>query len=302
MIENLKTQNEKKYFFLVVGLLLIAVFFLRYYVLPYYFETGPVFNYLTVYNILENFFISLLITIGLGLFVFWLMPKNKSNAQMRILQPLEIGSTIVNARIDTEKWFFNGGSGRYTRTQTLSFLAELSRQKNRTIDVTILIMNPKNEKLCLKYAEYKNSLRTARKKEKKDLKSIRIDLISTVVSCYVWKCEQSSLNIKLGLKDNFSLFRTDLSSNAAIITKEDPNEPAIYYEKDTFFYLAHLEDLKQTFNQVEILDITPICEKKLLDRQKVNELLQKIGFDNLVDDSDLDKIVFSVLDQSNPYE
>jgi hypothetical protein len=302
MIENLKTSHERKYFFLVVGLLLVVIFLLRYFVLPNYYESKVEFNYLTLYSILENFFVSFLITIGLGLFVFWLLPKNRANAQMRILQPIEIGSTIVNARVDTEKWFFNGGSGRYTRSQTLPFLAELSRQKNRGIDVSILIMNPKNESLCQKYADYKNSLRTAKMKGKRDIKSVKVDLISTIVSCHVWKYEQSSLNIKLGLKDSFSLFRTDISSNAAIITKEDPSEPAIYYEKETFFYIAHIEDLKQTFNQVNVIEILPFCSRNELDVKKVEELLKKLGLDAIVDQKDFDNIVSNVLDNKNPYE
>ena len=269
--------------------------------MPYILGENIALDSNTAYQILEKLFTSVLVTIGLASFIFWLSPKNRHNAQIRILQPVEIGNTIVNARTDTEKWFFNGGSGRYSRAQTLPYLAELSRRSNKSIDISILIMDPRNEDLCRKYADYKNSLRTAKTKGKKTSKSVQIDLIATIVSCHMWKSEQPSLNITLGLKNTFSLFRTDLSSSGAIITKEDPLEPAIYYEKDTFFYFAQLEELKQTLNQVEILGILPFCGKDEIDESKIKSLTDKLNLQNLIEQGDLLEILTEVTNLKNPY-
>jgi hypothetical protein len=301
MIEKLETKDNRKSFFLIIGLLLIVIFSIRYFLLPYILGENIALNSKTAYKILENLFTSVLVTIGLGSFIFWLSPKNRHNAQIRILQPVDIGNTIVNARIDTEKWFFNGGSGRYTRSQTLPYLAELSRRSNKSIDISILIMDPRNEELCAKYADYKNSLRTAKSKGKKTSKSVQIDLIATIVSCHMWKSEQSSLNITLGLKNTFSLFRTDLSSNGAIITKEDPLEPAIYYEKDTFFYYAQLEELKQTMNQVENLEILPFCGQEEIDEGMIKSLTDQLNLQNLHEQGDLIDILNEVTKLNNPY-
>lgn len=254
-----------------------------------------------LYKILDGLFTSTLVTVGLGTFLFWLTPKNKLNAQMKILQPVEIGSTMTKARIDTEKWWFNGGSGQYTRAQTLPFLASLAREKNRSIDVAIQIMNPNNQKLCESYATYRNSLKSGTK-NRKTMRSVQIDLLATIVAAYMWKAEQPRLNIKLGLKDSFSLFRLDISSSTAIITKEDPAEPALLYENGTFFYDAYCEDLKQSLSQVMNLDMeVQFVGKNEINVAQTKALLEQLKFGALVNETEIEEIITKAKSDINPY-
>jgi len=301
MIEKLQNKSSRKYFYVLVSFLLVSIFLLRNFLIPYlYGEPIELTNQL-FYNVLDKIFTSVLVTVGLGTFVFWLTPKNKLNAQIKILQPVEIGETIVNARTDTERWIFNGGSGRYTRTQTLPYLAELSQNKNKEIDISILIMNPKNHIITEKYAEYKNSLRTAKLKGRRTKKSVQMDLISTIVSCHIWKTEQPALNITLCLKNSFSLFRTDLSSSKVIITKEDPIEPAILYEKGTFFYSAQLEELKQVIKQNEVIQLKPFVGLEDVSIENIEKLLIELDFSSLIIERDLEEILEKSMSRKNPY-
>lgn len=301
MVDKLQSKEQRKYFYTIIILLLISIFLIRYFLIPFLIGQSVQLNIETVYRIFDGLFTSTLVTISLGTFLFWLTPKNKQNAQIKILQPIEIGDTITQARVDTEKWYFNGGSGRYTRTQTLPYLADLARKKNKTIEVLIQIMNPRNIQLCTKYATYRNSLRSA-SRDRKTCKSVQIDLISTVVSAYMWKNEQPLLDIKLGLKDNFSLFRIDISSSTAIITKEDPLEPAILYERGTFFYQAHCEDLRQSLTQTESLNmLIPFSDKKNLSIVATKELLHQLKLLEFVTDEEMEEIIDKAKSSKNPY-
>lgn len=300
MIEKLQNKQARKYFYIIIICLLLIIFLVRYFLIPYIRNETIVFNVHSLNEILDSLFTSILVTVGLAIFLFWLTPQNKLNAQIKILQPVEIGETIIKARTNTEKWWFNGGSGRYTRTVTLPYLANYARQNNKRIEIKIQIMNPKNDLLCEKYASYKNSLRTADKSNQRTKESVQLDLISTIVSAFAWKTEQPFLEITFGLKDSFSLFRTDLSSSGAIITKEDPIEPGILYEHGTFFYSAQAEDFTQSFNQTIQLD-TNILFKKIdqLTESDIGELLTKL--DISVNSKYLKTILSKLKTDKNPY-
>ncbi|MFL5740850.1 MAG: hypothetical protein ACJ75B_11575 [Flavisolibacter sp.] len=301
MTGQLPSKEQRKYFYTIIFLMLIAIFLIRHMLMPYLSGQKIELNNEVLYKILDDLFTSILVTIGLGIFLFWLTPKNKANAQIKILQPIEIGSTMTKARLETEKWWFNGGSGRYTRSQTLPYLANLARQRGKSIEVVIQIMNPNNQKTCRRYAEYRNSLKSGMRNKKSE-KSVQIDLLSTIVAAYMWRYEQPLLDITLGLKDSFSLFRTDISSTTALITKEDPIEPALLYENGTFFYDAYCQDLKQSLNQVTRLDMSiSFVGVNEIAVSNTKELLQHLGFSDLVNDSEIGDIISKAKSNENPY-
>ncbi len=252
MIEKLETEQSRRMFFVIVVLGLLAIFLIQHFLLPCIFGDQIHVNRHLLYSIFDKLFISVLVTVGLAAFIFWLNPKNDKNAQIKILQPTEIGEQFVKARLNTERWWFNGACGRYTRSVTLPFLAESCRQNNKIIEVVIQMLNPDNSDICNAYANYRNGLRSATNESKRTAKTVKLSLLATIISAYVWKTEQPHLRIKICLKDYFSLFRVDLSSDKAIITREDPMEPAILYENGTFFYSAYYQDLVQTLNQSKL--------------------------------------------------
>ena len=301
MVEKLESTDQRKNFYIIIFLSLIVIFCLRYFVIPFIIGDGIVLDHKTVYDVLDKLFTSTIVTISLGGFLFWLTPKNKLNAQIKILQPIEIGSAFEHARYETEKWWFSGGSGKFTRSVTLPTLSTMARNKNKSIEIVVQIMNPHNSAVCKSYVSYRNGLRSG-KYNKKTLKSVQVDLISTIVSVYTWKSEQALLNIQLGLRDNFSLFRIDISSNKAIITKEDPLEPAILYDNGTFFYEAYCEEIKQSYSQIKKLD-TNIAFVGLeeINEQNIKELLMKLNLYELVEDKDLKTIIENVKTTENPY-
>jgi hypothetical protein len=135
-----------------------------------------------------------------------------------------------------------------------------------------------------------------------DGKRVRLELLSTIVSAFIWKTEQPLLKIKIALKDQFSLFRIDLSETRAILTREDPKEPAILYEKGTFFYNAYYQDLIQAFEQSTQVDMTKgfVVEKQMT-TERLRDLLTEIQLYKEIDDNDITEIQRLIKDKSNPY-
>src|SRR5580658_5895959 len=136
-IGTFRTRKQKTQFYLIITLSLILIFSTRYIFIPLLIKE-PISGFVEICkHLLEDVFVSLLVTIAIGLYIFWLTPRNKLKARMDILQPIEIRESLIKARNETDIWWFNGGSGRYTRTVTLPNLAQLSRNLNKTIDITV---------------------------------------------------------------------------------------------------------------------------------------------------------------------
>jgi hypothetical protein len=302
MIDKLQNKANRDYFYLIIIFLLIIIFSTRHFILPYLYEEKIDISHNLFYEILDKLFSSVLVTIGLATFIFWLTPKNKLNAQMKIIQPIEIKDIFKKSMLETDFWIFNGGSGRYTRNQTIPNLALLSQEKNKSIDISIVIINPKNEDVISQYADYKNSLRTSKKREKKTIKSVQLDLITTILSCHIWKTEQPLLNINLYLKNHFSIFRIDISTKKVIITKEDPNEPAILFEKETFFYTSQIEEQKQVLKQFSKVNLLKFVGLKNINASEIKNLSTQLNLDILLKEEDYKEILKKIKSNENPYE
>ena len=75
----------------------------------------------------------------------------------------------------------------------------------------------------------------------------------------------------------------------------------IFYKKDSFFYTAHQEDIKQTLNQVEIIELQPFFSKDIVSKDNVKQLITNLNFINLIDEADLEILIKMSLDTTNPY-
>jgi hypothetical protein len=265
-----------------------------------------------ILSITDKLFITIMVTLAVSSFRFWIFPPNPLNAQMRILQPAEIGPALIAARTKTDRWWYSGTSARYTRNQTLPNLAEECYRSRRSIEIVIQMLNPNNILACTQYAQYRQGLRippnvelpynTVMGKSLNIEKGVRLELLSTIVSAFIWKTQQPLLKIRIGLKDHFSLLRMDISTTRAILTKENPQDPAILYEHGTFFYDAYYQDLILGFDQCISLDMTkPFVQEDHLTVSEITNLLISLGLYTHIDDNDIQAIQQIVKNRRNPY-
>ncbi|WP_143467564.1 hypothetical protein [Leptolyngbya ohadii] len=252
--------------------------------------------------ILDNLIASGIATVAIAGLIFWLNPPVMRNAEISVLEPRQVSRLLQEGRQSTNTYWFNGGTGRFTRAVTIPGLAASARANNQTTELTIQLIDPCNSELCETYANYRNRLRSAGGKSSWTTKLVQLEVYATIVSAYAYQSSQPLLQVKVGLKQNYSLFRIDLSSTQAIITKEDPQEPALICKAGSLFYHSFLEDMRLSLDQALILPRSS-CEKpQFLKVEDVSTLLKNLDIQNAdLSEADLLQIIEKVQKLDSPY-
>jgi len=113
------------------------------------------------------------------------------------------------------------------------------------------------------------------------------------------------LNIKIGLKNHFSLFRLDISSTKVLVTKEDPKDLALLFNKDSFTYDSYRSDFQQLLDQSKIITGFKTHNKSIsiqeLDKVKIKEILSSLTLNESISDGNLDEILEIIKTYKSPY-
>ena len=249
-----RSQARRRLFFLTSGLALVALFTIRFLVVPWLAGT-PVPRLTTVVeNTLDSLTVAVAASIALGALLYWLGAAGHAPAEMRVMEPREIAETLEAAIEGTSEWWYRGHTGRHLRSVTLPVLARRARGRNQTITVSLQVLDPSDDATCQYYAEYRRGLRTAAGDADWTRERVRSELYATILSAYAWSAREPLLDFTIAVHRNVSVYRIDLSSRLAIITKEDPREPALRCDAGTFFHGSYREDLKMARQQGTELD------------------------------------------------
>ena len=152
MDEIFSKQHYRRTFFGIVALLLLLALVTRFFVIPYFEPTQVLTSSALLGSLLDNFVVSLFLAVFLGGFVFWLTPAIVKRSAIEVIAPRQINPLLKSAASATRNWVYKGACGRYTRATTLPKLAEAARIEGIGRDITICILNPKNDDLCAAYA------------------------------------------------------------------------------------------------------------------------------------------------------
>ena len=145
MQEILRKRHYRSVFYLIVGLVLVIATLIRFWVLPKYDSSLGSSPLQLMASLLDGLAISVIITVFIGSFVFWLTPEIVKRSPIEVLDPKEIGPLLARAASDTRSWIYRGGCGRYTRAKSLPAIAEAARKEGIGREIRISIMNPNND-------------------------------------------------------------------------------------------------------------------------------------------------------------
>lgn len=260
-------------------------------------------DYISILNtIIDATFSTVFSTILIASLIFWLTPRIVQNSHVEIIEPNDIGDMLKKARITDDYWF-SGSTARFTRSTTIPELAREARRSNFSKRIKIQMLSPENIDTLEAYIEYKNRVRRG-KKDPWTVERARQELFATILSAYSWMADEPLLEVEIGLKDNVSFFRIDLSKQLAVITKEDPKEPALLFISGTFFYNSYLEELRFSLKHAKRLDINiPGVPHSELHSNNVRSFFEKLGF-NMKDfsDDEMRVIIELAKESKNPYD
>src|SRR5882757_8401537 len=137
----------------------------------------------------------------------------------------EVGQAQAEARRNTDRWIFKGGTGGSLRTVTLPN--------------------------CVEYARFRSSLSAGpgRGKEEWTREPVRLESYATIFAACWHRQRFTFLAVEIGLSRVMSTFRWDLSSSCVILSQEDPSGASLIFENDRSYYRACNRELVASFNQ-----------------------------------------------------
>ena len=300
----LKHESTRKNFLIIIFLIVIIIIISRIFVIPSLSsDPEPEFiGYIKL--ILDNLFIALVVSVFIGLFTFYIeIPE--SEKKHSIVDSNMLKEYFPKARLDTDFWYFSGGTGRYMRAVTIPEISQTSEKLNSHKNIKINLLDPSDGNLCKSYAEFRSSLKSGKKTNTWSLKYARREIISTICSAVIYKSKNQLLDISIFLKNNFSSLRIDLSKDFCFITKEDKQEPAVLIPKETFLYRTYREELLQTSKQYKQLDMTcrmDNIEFGNIQSGDIEEITLHFGFNDFLEQKDFEAIAYIINKNDNPYE
>lgn len=287
----LKNKATRKNFLIIVALILLVILITRLFVIPQ-IAVDPKPEYLSyIESLLDKIFISLLVAVFIGLFIFYIeIPE--SEKKHSIIEPNRLNELFPKSRMETDFWYFSGGTGRFTRAETIPEISKISQARNEHRTIKILLIDPRDSALCKSYASFRKSLKS-NKESKTDWSEsyVRNEIIATICCSAIYKNLNPLLEISIYLKKTFSTLRIDLSKPFAIVTKEDKKEPALLIPEDTFLYRTYKEEILQTAKQFESVDLsiripdlpigktTPEIIKSICDQLQLSQSLETTDYE-----------------------
>ncbi|MBH0779461.1 hypothetical protein [Nocardia bovistercoris] len=270
---------------------------------------------LAVLDLIDVDQVNAVVLLVLGLLATTLLRDRQLSAQavrdasaVQLLYGPDIGHAHTLARRDTEVWIFKGGTGTYIRAVTLRACVENARREQRPLRMQLEILDPANEPLCKTYAQFRTSLspETGRSDEAWTTERTRRESYATVLAACWFRQRFTFLTIEVGLSSVMTTFRWDLSSSCVIVTQDNPNTPALMFERDKPYYRDLNRELVASFKQTRRVQLSRCEELPLGNEPTVDEVrglfdALGLGLPASFTDRDVADITRRALQPRNPY-
>lgn len=241
ILNNVRLRNL--FFVCAVGLAAVLAG-LRYAVLPRLNPNLPGGATVTVAQFCDSLLTSLIATIAIGSFIFFVTPKVMRVAKIEPVDPKDINRLLREAALKSTRWTFKGGMGRYTRYETLPTLLRMGRDSGIPRRITLMLINPDESQACRSYASYREGLASATKGQQLTADTVRNQVLATIVAASRATVNESMVDIEIFLLNAWSVMRVDLSDQYVLVTGEDSREPGLRADSGTHFYKTYSKDLE----------------------------------------------------------
>ena len=242
---------------------------------------------------------AIIVLLALFVLVRSFIPNTQNTLEIREIHPKNITSEFENLLSDTLRWRYTGNFGRYLRGKVLPTLAD-----RPNMQISVSIINPQDEVLCERHAEYRNGISSIDRGRRYDTDTVALEVIVTIIHC-AWYAANKNVSIELFLLSMFDPLRIDSNDNAMILTVEDRRRPALIITSGHFMY-DHF-DLQMRFErqQGRKLDLGgfPDCATiAAIEADHVETFLASKHMKDLCDRLTVGRIVTACREAKNPYE
>jgi hypothetical protein len=228
---------------------------------------------------------------------------------VRVISGGQVAQVLEEARRDTDRWFFKGGTGTYIRARTLPECVAAARRDRRTLLFRLEILDPTNVEVCEAYARHRRSVSDAPDAtgEKWTLERTRKEAYATLLSACWHKQRFAMLDIDIGLAQTMTTLRYDLAATRLVVTRDDPRGEALVVDSNKFYYSWVSAELQTSLDQarrvpVEQARLAPLDDEPTV--EEVRKLFEVIGIElaRSYTDRDVIEIIRKALRAKDPYE
>ena len=188
---------------------------------PYFSVIKEVLVHLTGASITAMFLVGLLV---------YLLPAEEKLKSVEIFSPSQTKALHDSALLTSDFWYHHGHIGRWVRTTAMPALARISVENGIITTIKLILLNPRNSKLCELYAEYRNQI-SFKENTLKTIEDVQAELLATIITGQKFDQGANGLGVHIFLEDQLSLVREDISSTAVFRTQVNPRCPSIVYRK-----------------------------------------------------------------------
>jgi energy-converting hydrogenase Eha subunit G len=237
-----------------------------------------------------------------SLFVLWvvssLIPQSTRNWLLEI-EPKRITGEFDALLATADRWRYKGNFGRYMRAKVLPTLAG-----RNNMHVSVCIIDPENEQLCTRHAEYRSQINAIDKGVKYDSDRVALEVIVTIVLC-AWYVINRRVTIDVFLTPVFDPVRIDSSDDAMILTVEDRRSPALKVTREHFSYEhfnLQMEFSRTQARAIRLGGVRTGIQLAELTSGDVEAALRFSGLQGLLARHSADQILQACKASRNPYE
>lgn len=173
---------------------------------------------------------SLIVLAFYGLYMHFIGP-NSGLREVTVTRPRDIRERMEQLPVDVRHYTFWGRSGSYFRSRPLLALDEQSRTKKLHTDVDVVLPEPADERLTKSYEEILASLG-----EQPGRHHLLANVLATSLACAIIDANNMYIKVRLFYSKFLPAFRLDLSESDAILTQDDPDKSALFFESGSEFY------------------------------------------------------------------
>lgn len=289
-ILNLPRHHKKTFFALLVSIYLISLLIAHY-------QLGQPFGDVILDQVKS--IASALITALFGLLIIIPFIPSKEKGEIVEIPAQEITAEFEKLLDSATRWRYQGNFGRYLRGKVLPALASKTN-----VQVLVCLIDPANQELCARHAEYRGNINAIDKGKKYDSAAVSLEVMVTIVIA-AWYVRNKAMDISIFLSGRFDPIRIDGSDEAMILTVEDRRSPALMITQKHFtvnHFNLQMQTARDQARKINLGGMRHGIQLAEIDSNDVASVLETAGLGGICKQITAQVITTACKTSKNPYE
>jgi hypothetical protein len=289
-ILNLPRHHKKTFVTLLVSIYLISLLIAHY-------QLGQPFGDVILDQVKS--IASALITALFGLLIIIPFIPSKEKGEIVEIPAQEITAEFEKLLDSATRWRYQGNFGRYLRGKVLPALASKTN-----VQVLVCLIDPANQELCARHAEYRGNINAIDKGKKYDSAAVSLEVMVTIVIA-AWYARNKGMDISIFLSGKFDPIRIDGSDEAMILTVEDRRSPALMITQKHFtanHFNLQMQTARDQARKINLSGMRHGIQLAEIDSNDVASVLETAGLGGICKQITAQVITTACKASKNPYE